>query len=112
VGGGLARRYVRHNLGAPDVEASPSQSRPRLQGDGRPRRRAEQRYARRTGEAVRCASGQITAWKDPLLTGAAGVFGPGAAAEPVVDVKTLHAQIGALALENDFLEHALGKAGC
>jgi len=33
------------------------------------------------------------------------------AADPPVDVKTLHAKIGELALENDFLEHALGKAG-
>ena len=55
--------------------------------------------------------GQITAWKDQLLAGAAGVFGSGVATEPVVDVKTLHAKIGELALENDFLEHALGKAG-
>jgi hypothetical protein len=28
-----------------------------------------------------------------------------------VDVKTLHAKIGELTLVNDFLEHALGKAG-
>ena len=54
---------------------------------------------------------QITAWKDQLLAGATGVFAGGAATEPVVDVKTLHAKIGELALENDFLEHALGKAG-
>jgi len=54
--------------------------------------------------------GQITAWKDQLLSGAAGVFG-GGPVEPPVDVKTLHAKIGELALENDFLEHALGKAG-
>ena len=54
---------------------------------------------------------QITAWKDQLLAGAAGVFGSGGPAEPVVDVRTLHAKIGELALENDFLEHALGKAG-
>ena len=31
--------------------------------------------------------------------------------EPAVDVKTLHAKIGELALENDFLAGALGKAG-
>ena len=30
---------------------------------------------------------------------------------PLVDVKTLHAKIGQLTLENDFLEDALGKAG-
>ncbi len=54
---------------------------------------------------------QVTAWKDQLLAGAAAVFGSGAPTEPVVDVKTLHAKIGELALENDFLERALGKAG-
>ncbi len=57
---------------------------------------------------------QITAWKAQLLEGAAGVFGPGPAAKeaaPVADVKTLHAKIGELTLENDFLSGALGKAG-
>jgi transposase-like protein len=54
---------------------------------------------------------QVTAWKDQLLSGAADVFGEGGRAEPPVDVKTLHAKIGELALENDFLERALGKAG-
>ena len=47
-----------------------------------------------------------------LLERAAGVFG--AAAEPVqpgVDLKALHAKIGQLTLENDFLEGALTKAG-
>jgi transposase len=56
--------------------------------------------------------GQVTAWKDQLLAGAAVLFTPGGQpAEPPVDVKTLHAKIGELALENDFLERALGKAG-
>jgi transposase-like protein len=56
--------------------------------------------------------GQITAWKEQLLAGAEGLFTPGGqAVAPPVDVKTLHAKIGELALENDFLEHALGKAG-
>ena len=31
--------------------------------------------------------------------------------EPVIDVKRLHAKIGELTLENDFLETALTKAG-
>jgi len=56
---------------------------------------------------------QITSWKAQLLEGAAGVFGSSAArleAAPV-DVKTLHAKIGELTLENDFLEGALSKAG-
>jgi transposase-like protein len=55
---------------------------------------------------------QVTAWKDQLLAGAPDLFGErGRSADPPVDVKTLHAKIGELALENDFLERALGKAG-
>src|SRR5260370_33709636 len=57
---------------------------------------------------------QITQWKAQLLEGAAGVFGGEPKAEPAaaaVDLKTLHAKIGALTLENDFLEGALTKAG-
>lgn len=56
---------------------------------------------------------QITAWKAQLEGGAAEVFGSGGAipAAPAVDVKQLHAKIGELTLENDFLESALTKAG-
>ena len=55
---------------------------------------------------------QITDWKSRLLEGAAGVFGSeGGRQPPAVDVKTLHAKIGELTLENDFLEGALNKAG-
>jgi len=56
---------------------------------------------------------QITTWKAQLLEGAAGVFGAGSAgpAAPAVDLKALHAKIGELALENDFLAGALSKAG-
>jgi transposase-like protein len=57
---------------------------------------------------------QITSWKAQLEGGAADVFGPGggnAAALPAIDVKSLHAKIGKLTLENDFLEGALTKAG-
>ena len=56
---------------------------------------------------------QITGWKTQLEGGAADVFGPGSgqAAQPAVDVKSLHAKIGELTLENDFLEGALTKTG-
>ena len=47
-----------------------------------------------------------------LAGGMAGVFEDGAKAkEPEIDVKTLHAKIGQLTLENNFLSGALGKAG-
>ena len=55
---------------------------------------------------------QITQWKTQLLERSADVFDSGGQAkEPPVDVKTLHAKIGELTLENDFLEGALTKAG-
>ena len=57
---------------------------------------------------------QITTWKAQLQEEAADVFGPSggnAAAQPAIDVKSLHAKIGELTLENDFLEGALTKAG-
>ena len=55
---------------------------------------------------------QITQWKVQLLERAAEVFGGGAPPpEKPVDLKVLHAKIGQLALENDFLEAALSKAG-
>jgi transposase-like protein len=56
---------------------------------------------------------QITQWKAQLQESAANVFGPGGqgTAQPAVDVKSLHAKIGELTLENDFLEGALTKAG-
>ena len=61
---------------------------------------------------------QIKQWRDQLLEGATGVFGESARpesarpeSEPMIDVKTLHAKIAELTLENDFLSGALDKAG-
>jgi len=55
---------------------------------------------------------QITQWKKLLLERVEEVFdGPRRSDAPPVDVKVLHAKIGQLALENDFLEGALSKAG-
>ena len=64
-------------------------------------------------EQVDVHPNRITSWKAQLEGGAADVFGLGGngAALPAVDVKLLHAKIGELALENDFLEGALTKAG-
>src|SRR3974390_843229 len=57
---------------------------------------------------------QITAWKVQLEGSAADVFGAdsdAAPAAPAADIKALHAKIGELTLENDFLENALTQAG-
>jgi transposase-like protein len=53
---------------------------------------------------------QITEWKRQLLERAAEVFDTGPRPDPV-NLAPLHAKIGQLALENDFLEGALTKAG-
>jgi transposase-like protein len=55
---------------------------------------------------------QITQWKTQLQERAGIVFGGGTDREsPPIDLKALHAKIGELTLENDFLEGALTKAG-
>lgn len=54
---------------------------------------------------------QITEWKRQLLERAEEVFSKDKKAEDGPDVKELHAKIGQLAMENDFLSHALGRIG-
>jgi transposase len=57
---------------------------------------------------------QISTWKDQLQAAAVDVFDGGVSTKPslpAIDVKSLHAKIGELTLENDFLEGALTKAG-
>jgi transposase len=77
-------------------------------------RQIGKRHAGALAEQFDVHPNQVTSWKAQLEGGAANVFGPGsgnAAAQPAVDVKSLHAKIGELTLENDFLEGALNKAG-
>ncbi len=53
---------------------------------------------------------QISDWKQQMLDGASTVF-DGSKKDKEPDLKDLHAKIGELTLENDFLEHALIKVG-
>ena len=62
-------------------------------------------------EQFRVHPTQITEWKQPWLARAADVFGGANPTADTPDLKTLHAKIGQLALENDFLAGALTKAG-
>ena len=57
---------------------------------------------------------QITQWKAQLQEGAAGVFGSEARSDTAapVDLKSLHAKIGELALENDFCPARSAKPAC
>lgn len=52
---------------------------------------------------------QITEWKKQLLERAEEVFSKDKQEEAGPDVKALHAKIGQLAMENDFLSSALGR---
>jgi len=54
---------------------------------------------------------QIAGLKRQLSERAAAVFGKSAKGEPAVGLKVLHAKIGQLTIENDFLESALSKVG-
>ena len=52
---------------------------------------------------------QITEWKKQLMARAEEVFSKDKKADTEVSVKELHAKIGQLAMENDFLSGALGR---
>ena len=54
---------------------------------------------------------QITEWKKLLLEHAADLFGRDKKTEQGPSVKDLHAKIGQLSMENDFLSVALGRIG-
>lgn len=53
---------------------------------------------------------QVTTWKSQLLENAAAIFGGDVLAEDSKErIRELHAKIGELTVERDFLEGALGK---
>jgi transposase-like protein len=52
---------------------------------------------------------QIVEWKKQLLEGAPEVFEKGKKSDKEPGVKELHAKIGQLTMENDFLSVALGR---
>jgi transposase len=54
---------------------------------------------------------QITDWKKQLLANAAEVFGTASKEPAPVNLGPLHKKIGQQALEIDFFERALNKAG-
>ena len=63
-------------------------------------------------EQYRVHPNQIGQWRAELLERATEVFATAAEKRDAgPDIKTLHAKIGQLALENDFLAGALGRIG-
>jgi len=53
----------------------------------------------------------ITQWKSLLVDKAADVFNGGRTVKKEPDITALHAKIGQLTLEKDFLENALDRIG-
>ena len=62
-------------------------------------------------EQFRVHPTQITEWQPPLLARAADIFGGAKPTADTLDLKTLHAKIGQLALEHDCFARALTTAG-
>jgi transposase-like protein len=54
---------------------------------------------------------QIAEWKKVLMEKAPEIFDKGKPSGKEPDIKELHAKIGQLAMENDFLAVALGRIG-
>jgi transposase len=53
---------------------------------------------------------QVTSWKNQVLENLAGVFGGNSSSSDDKErIRELHAKIGELTVERDFLEGALGK---
>ena len=102
-GDGIARLQ-----GEEDGKKTEKKSRGRVQGKDSASGDQGRQDALRARRAVRRAP----ASDKQLLERAGELFGgPSRKDEPAVDVKAMQAKIGQLALENDFLEGALIKAG-
>jgi transposase len=52
---------------------------------------------------------QITQWKQQLVASAAAAFGESEGRQREGEIERLHAKIGELTMERDFLQRALGK---
>jgi len=103
----LSSKHEQHN--EQEIQKKPYRS---LQGKAHIRGSPEGVDPYRACPAVDLHPNQITQWKNQLLERATEVFAKSSKPDdPPIDVKTLHAKVGQLTLENDFLKGAFTKAG-
>jgi transposase len=96
-----------------DDETTAPEPQPGFQGEGGTCLHPSKQTLVELSQQFDVHANQNNQWKDQLREGAIGVFGDEVKAEspgPTVNVKTLHAKIGELILESDFLAGALGQA--
>lgn len=93
--------------GARNEQKTPSQSLVGIQGASGAGSRTRREDAGRAAQKHDLHPTQINEWRKQLLDRAADVFGADSKPdEPVIDLKDLHAKIGLLTLEKDFLQGA------
>ena len=97
--------------GAEDDPQKEAQSLPGVQGEGGLGGVKGERTVAELAEQFDVHPDQIQDWKSRLADGAEGVFGSQAtsAEHNAQEVEKLHARLGQLAMENDFLSRVLGR---
>jgi hypothetical protein len=93
------------------MKSNETESRSHLQSAGRGGGHQRRQDADRIGRAIQRPLHADYRMEQQLLARAAEVFGGTKPTADTPDLKTLHAKIGQLVLENDYLEGALSKAG-
>ena len=95
-----------------DDETTQKEIHGQIQGQGSAGGFAWRKDASQLAEQFEVHANQISQWRQQAIENMAGVFGKEqGSGTPDHEVKELHAKIGELLVEKDFLQGALSKAG-